>query len=602
MTTPLRVASVFIQGPEVWGQPNELVRYREGFADFVRTHGDPGCDRVVLLEPNPRRAAALRESWQGWGRVDVLEVDLGSGQGATREYTWAQEDEPALDYFAPDPAVVRRRFPNGSLRVTQVPRESLPAVLDRVARGYRVALLSLDVRRGLDLDLSAIESAAASIDAVSVTSTAGDGDARRQTDRLLRRAGLRRAGRAWGEAGTGRLYRRPRSAEQAMSVMASQARVTLGEGLVHVRDRWLGQDRRAALQLRARVTLSRRLGRADVLDDAYGQRLPPVPPVDMASLLPAHFGIGRSPWSLEWREPDPFDVAVECAGRHGVWPISFSYPGKPLPVLDAPDDLISPIIPGFAYSFDDEAEYLATYQHAYLGVTHRKAGWDCFRHVEVLAAGAVPLMPDAAQIPGFAMVHYPKRALATVTALVREHGAPPDQQARQAFRIHFERHLTSAAMARYVLRASGLEAAARVLFIDERLPGHADYQSVMSLLGLKQLLGAECHLMFPTDYVYEDTSVPVSTLYGRGFGYTRLLPPESRSTTEAGRSVDLADFDVVVVGSVTRNEGLAFDLLRQFPREQTVWIHGEDTPPLPEQVRKYRKSGAHVFVRAIHTG
>ena len=43
-----------------------------------------------------------------------------------------------------------------------------------------------------------------------------------------------------------------------------------------------------------------------------------------------------------------------------------------------------------SYVFEDEAEYRGDLQHSYFGITMKKAGWDCMRHYEIAANGAVP--------------------------------------------------------------------------------------------------------------------------------------------------------------------------------------------------------------------
>lgn len=421
-------------------------------------------------------------------------------------------------------------------------------------------------------------------------------------DRTLRSAGFRRAGRAWGEAGQSRRYVRATTATEHLRAALAQTKVRAGQAVVHVRDAWLAPDRREAVSLRLRSRLNHHV-RTDVLDDRFGRALPPVPRIDLHEVLPAGFGPHGSTWSVALDEPDPLEVARRCHTQHGVWPISFSYPGEPLPILAEPAELVAPIIPGFPYSFDDERAYLETYRRAYLGITHRKAGWDCFRHVEILASGAVPLMFDAGQIPEFSMVHYPKRAMVRAAAAVTTTGGPPETKTRQGFREHFDQHLTSRAMAQYLLRAAGLESSKRILFVDAALPGFADYLSVLTLIGLKQVLGPDCSVMHPVDYIYADTKLPTQGLYGRGFGYTRVLDGASRSSMERGdANAGLDDVDAIVVGSIARNVKPATDLLRRFPAERTIWIHGEDTPPTIDEVRHQRASGAHLFIRAIHTG
>jgi hypothetical protein len=153
---------------------------------------------------------------------------------------------------------------------------------------------------------------------------------------------------------------------------------------------------------------------------------------------------------------------------------------------------------------------------------------------------------------------------------------------------------------------SGLENAQRVLFVDEQLPHQADYQSALSLIGLKQIYGSNCDVLFPVDYLYEDTERDTAALYGRGFGYTKVLPSDMRGILERDAvntytkdSIDLNAYDALVVGSISRNQELAQQLLEKFPAERTIWIHGEDGSPSIEETAQLRRSGAKVFVRAI---
>ncbi|MFZ1548066.1 MAG: hypothetical protein WAT12_13370 [Candidatus Nitrotoga sp.] len=58
-------------------------------------------------------------------------------------------------------------------------------------------------------------------------------------------------------------------------------------------------------------------------------------------------------------------------------------------------------IPGAAtsYAFSTEAEYYADLQASRFGVTTRRSGWDCLRHYEIAANGAVPCFRDLEQKP-----------------------------------------------------------------------------------------------------------------------------------------------------------------------------------------------------------
>lgn len=441
------------------------------------------------------------------------------------------------------------------------------------------------------------------ISKVVVDCTGASPRALKHLDQRLRGFGFRRAGRAWGEAGQTRLYIRPRDIRTSVAVAAAESKVRLGAAVVHVRDVWLSRHRFSAWRTKVALLFSGSSTPADVLDDDFGNTETAKPYINIRELLPKGFGLDRPSWGVNVQHSaDPWDVAVRCHAQHGIWPISFSYPSEPLGIAPNPELLFSQVIPGFPYSFHDEPSYLAAYHEAYLGLTHRKAGWDCFRHVEIMAAGAIPFMPDIAEAPEFCMIHYPKEAMHQVVAQTESSGGPPDQHTRRAFRQYFNKHLSSKAMAEYLLRASNLQDAENILFVDAALGNAADYQSVLTLIGLKQLRGMNCDALHPVDYVYRDTKRDVQALYGRGFGYTKVLDGSLRSKRESGSHIpDLSDYDVIVVGSISRNRDEARALRNVFPAEQTIWIHGEDTPPSIHETHELRTSGAHVFVRAIHT-
>jgi len=108
--------------------------------------------------------------------------------------------------------------------------------------------------------------------------------------------------------------------------------------------------------------------------------------------------------------------------------------------------------------------------------------------------------------------------------------------------------------------------------------------------------------MHPVDYVYDDTQAHTMSLYGRGFGYSRVLPGALRSLSELGEPMDLGTFDALVIGSVSRNVKLAKDLRAHFPAQKTIWIHGEDGSPTLDETYEMKATGVNLFVRAIHTG
>jgi len=347
--------------------------------------------------------------------------------------------------------------------------------------------------------------------------------------------------------------------------------------------------------------------RQDIYDITFWNSLSSLDPVTAIDFLKVFAESPKTEMDIELPPAQYVQSKVEsCRGQYGVWPISLSFPEKAARTTEK-TQVISRVIPGEAYAFESQVAYYLQYAQSNYAITHRKAGWDCFRHVEILAAGCIPLMIDAADIPQCSMVHYPKEAFIEIVSRVEASGALPSEQLITAFANWFDRHLTAEAMANYTIQAASLADVQRVLFVDQRLPLQPDYQSLLALIGLKQVLGDRCEVLHPVDYVYQDWRGDATKNYGRGFGYTRVLDPKLRTRHEVGRETSSRvrrqlkeeSFDLVVVGSLARNGPLAHKLLTLHPPNQTIWIHGEDHPPSPREMHFIRASGTHAFVRAI---
>ena len=418
----------------------------------------------------------------------------------------------------------------------------------------------------------------------------------------LAHVGFAFAGRPWGEAGESATY------VASSSMTASDRRraftVKSGQAVESFRSHLPAPDERraAARKLRHRVS---RAALRDVLDPSFGVPKDPPSLGDVRAFIDAVPGPADVTWDIEVDDRAEVNRRIhDCFDNFGVWPISFSMHRsnilEPSAVHDR-SDLISPIVPGYPYSYTSFADYLETYARSHFAITHRKAGWDCFRHLEIMASGSAPLMLDTSDIPQFSMVHYPKHAFRQILTNART-GGVPSMRTHEDLYVFMTEHLTTQAMIHYLLRCTQITDVNRVLFVDQQHPGAVDYLSTLTLVGLKEHFGQQCSPLFPAPWIYRDYDGDVSHLYGRGFGTTRVLDPALRADNEfSGSTTELRyqDFDSLVIGSISRNTELAEELARYFTPDRTIWIHGEDTPPLAEQVRSYRTFGTHLFVRSI---
>jgi hypothetical protein len=577
------------------------------FRSYVLAHADRVNDHVVIAVSNPDDVQRLADVWSDWPRCVIHWVSFNSydSPSNTHDYFSTAGHPSAPAVFTRDVQLLRRSLPAGTPTIISVPARPLSEFLEQVAQRAPIALLAIEA--SLEWSALAAELCNSAIPFANLSLAVSNADP--SLDTILRRRGYLRSGRAWGAAGTSTLYCRPSGLGSRLSSAQQETKVGLGRIAARLKSALPTRAGLLAARGRAVVTFHPRFGRDDVLDPDHGLPRSLVRATDVDRLARSYEAREKQPFTvMAFDEESVVEIATECFERHGVWPISFSYPHPWRHHEDPPTEALSPIVPGFPYSFVDHDEYMRCYNSASLGITHRKAGWDCFRHVEILASGSIPLMIDAADIPRYSMIHYPKRALALVADQAINHGGVPDETTRAGFQRYFQQHLTTRAMAEYMLNVTGSAHAHSVLFVDQQHPGISDYQSTLALIGLKEIYGTACRPLYPAPWIYEDWEGDTSHLYGRGFGYTRVLPAEARSATEsaclaadATTTTSNREPDLIVVGSVSRNLAQARELLQEHASARTIWIHGEDTPPLLEDARMLRASGARVLVRSIGT-
>lgn len=114
----------------------------------------------------------------------------------------------------------------------------------------------------------------------------------------------------------------------------------------------------------------------------------------------------------------------------------------------------------YVYSMENQAEYYRQYGESYFGFTRRQGGWDCMRHYEIAAAGAVPYFENLESCPDGTLTFWPKSVLLDAHALHdRWTGCRQDvdDYTKMLARVRFAlcNHLTTEALAKYVLDKMG---------------------------------------------------------------------------------------------------------------------------------------------------
>lgn len=280
--------------------------------------------------------------------------------------------------------------------------------------------------------------------------------------------------------------------------------------------------------------------------------------------------------------------AARAIGRSwGIFPISFAYL-RPGIYTDPWLRWVSEIVPGEPYSYMSEDAYRREYASSVLAITHKKGGWDCHRHLEILFAGSIPFMPDADAIPYGTMQFYPKAAMQSVRASILGHEELDLVSIRHSLSVWAESVLTAEAMAEYVLSVLP-EASKRMFFVDPHLARQPDYLSLQLLAGFVRTRLTDVHVAERPEYLWEASSN--SHLYGRGFGYSGCLEsddivqthPEMTSFASVDDLLALcreASIDTVVFGSVHRNTAFCESWIQKNSNlrdpVQTVVVDGGD--------------------------
>lgn len=298
------------------------------------------------------------------------------------------------------------------------------------------------------------------------------------------------------------------------------------------------------------------------------------------------------------------DRGMEIFKKRGVFPISFSNP-RQVSILEGPRvRFLSEVIPGEPYGFHNEDLYLQQYRESYFGLSTKKAGWDCFRHLEISFAGSIPLVPGIESTPPGVMFAYPKLTWTEVFSELSAYGPRvPSEALIQDLAIYSEEYLSSSAMATYMLEVLDYQGGP-VAFVDDQIDTWVDYQSVFSLIGLSRVLGDSLAMPGIPGYLVDPLSVN-QDLYGRGFGYVGALDGLTSSsfvTVTSSIVGDLLDsFELIVFGHFFRDfpsTGLGGQ--RGWDKTKLVGILGDDYPVTQGTIRRLAASGGKFFVRELY--
>ena len=258
--------------------------------------------------------------------------------------------------------------------------------------------------------------------------------------------------------------------------------------------------------------------------------------------------------------------------------------------------VVSPLIPGdsadYAFSAGQESQYYDSYKSARFAITQKKGGWDCLRHYEIMANGAIPIFEELEKCPEATLASFPKRQLAEAKdELLPWYGTDVQKELYEKHRarllVHVRNHCSTSATAGAFLRnMSHLGSAPKILM----LTGHkgVNYTRELTWIGVKRQV--EIAVEWPTiPYLYD--SFPeerLPELYGNGFTYSRRLPESTNvrlTEEEVVKSIVEKRWDMIIYGKVGPDEGtegsipnlpLWEHVFKRYSRDEIAFWYGGD--------------------------
>jgi hypothetical protein len=301
-----------------------------------------------------------------------------------------------------------------------------------------------------------------------------------------------------------------------------------------------------------------------------------------------------------------------------LFPITFSMPSnKILDKIPKKIRILSPLIPGNlnTYIYNNEDDYYKQYQESLFAITHKKGGWDCMRHYEIMANGCIPYFPGIEKCPKNTMALLPKDLILEGNTLYLKY---KDKVSIENFKkeeldecfnlinrflIFTRENLTTTQIAKYILSKSEKQVE-NVLFLSQN--SGPDYLRCLTLQGFKELFGSNCHDYCGVPHIYKNFQNP-RVLYGKGITYTNNIDETLRNDRLDDTIIeDIKNkyYDIVIYGSIHR--GMPFyDLVsNSYNPEEIIMLCGEDCDEHSNKhtcvYQKFIDKGNYVFVRELN--
>ena len=292
-----------------------------------------------------------------------------------------------------------------------------------------------------------------------------------------------------------------------------------------------------------------------------------------------------------------------------VYPLSYSIPEELFlnnykkKIYD-----IAPLIPGKleTYIYDTEESYYNMYKSSKFGITHKKYGWDCLRHYEILASRCVPIFKDLSNCPSWTMFNFPKEQ---IIKLNNKNLSDITDQDISDLMDYCKKNLTCIQSAKRVISLiSPDHDSPRVLFISGTIGyRNVNYTRELLAIGLRRYLRTN-FIDYPKINVLYKGCTNKHKYIGKGFTYSERLDDIDIDRNDISNRILNNEFDFIFYGKVGKKRGeidpvedLPFwkDVVSHYNKSQIIFIYGGDLSRNIEEDKciNYHKQYGICFVR-----
>jgi len=293
---------------------------------------------------------------------------------------------------------------------------------------------------------------------------------------------------------------------------------------------------------------------------------------------------------------DVYNVHLHTYLKSSIFPLSYCIPDEYIvsdDVLHNKISLIAPLIPGdtstYVFGPEQETDYCKMYQTALFAHTHKKGGWDCLRHYEILGNGCIPIFPDLLHCPPTTLTTLPKELIMEANQKLLpwnfNNKTLYDEYWKKII-THMRENCSASATTNYFMDKIGYQPKNVLLIMGNC---GINYTRETFWIGMKRYIQQQggSAVEYPKmDFMYDTYSESNNRLYGNGFTYSRKLKDDyvGFSEEEIIDKIKNKFFDLIIYGKVGPDEGHEGTLPmlfwehvhKRYTRNEIVFLYGGD--------------------------